>query len=204
MDVPFVDKRVHTPTGVLENSGMGDLNFLLKWKYADSRERGTRRSVAAFYKPHNGEYRNLSGLLATGSGQDNLGLVHLWEWRRGGTTWYANTGYVFRDSRSDTGVDPGGIILFNGAAEHQIGDGPWKAVWELNGQRVGSSDVGGVTTPNTNSTVISLSPGVQYTKKKPGGPIWNFELGVQIPVITEGDRPAIPDETIYAGAYVIF
>jgi hypothetical protein len=205
IDLPAVEKRVHTPNGVVSNSGLGDLTFLGKYKYAENKSKTHRRAFAAFYKARNGEYRNLPGLLATGSGQDNVGLIHLWEWGRGDTTWYANMGYVWTDERSDTNVDPGDLMVFNAAAEHKLGhESPWNFVWEINGRYQGSSEIAGRDAPNTGATIISLTAGLQYTKKKPGGPIVTLEAGVQLPVVTEGDLPALPDHTVYVGGYVIF
>jgi hypothetical protein len=204
IDLPHVTKRVHTANGVLENSGLGDITLLAKYKYSESKEKGRRNAFAAFYKPHNGDYKSLPGLLATGSGQDNVGLIHLWEWRIGDDTWYANTGYVWRGERSDNHLDPGDRIVLNLAAEHKIGDSPWNFVWEVNGQHEPHATQAGQRVPNSGATIVSLTPGVQYIQKDLGGAYVQWEAGVQLPVITEGDLPALPDYTVYVGAFAVF
>jgi hypothetical protein len=202
-DFPYVEKRVHTPGGVVDNSGWGDVNLLAKYKYAEDKKAGTRRAVAVLYKTHTGEYRGLSGLAATGSGQDNLGLIHLWEWNRGTDTWYANLGYIHTGSRDDTGRNPGDQVLFNLAQEHRLGQSPWQFVWELNGVYEGRASQPGSTAPS-GATVVSLAPGVQYVQKKPGGRMTTWEAGVQVPTWKHGNAQALQDYQLYVGAYTVF
>ncbi|MBM3500966.1 MAG: transporter [Armatimonadetes bacterium] len=204
VDIPWVRKEAHTAAGTLDNDGLGDLQFLAKWKYRENKEQGWRRALAAFTKLDTGDTEGLPPLLATGSGQNDFGLTHLWEWRHAGSTWYASTGYVFRDTRDDTGVDPGDWIVLNLAAEHPIGDSHANFVCELNGRREARSRQGGQSLANSGATIFSLTPGVQYVDKKPNGRSITWEAGVQIPVFQHGNLPAIPDYTVYAGGYAIF
>jgi hypothetical protein len=202
-DAPYVEKRVHTPAAVVDNSGWGDVSLLAKYKYAEDKKAGTRRAVALLYKTHTGEYRGLSGLAATGSGQDNIALLHLWEWDRGATNWYANLGYVYTDSRDDTGRNPGDQVLFNLASEHRFGQSPWQFVWEVNGVYEGHATQPG-TTSASGSTVVSLTPGVQYVQKRPGGRMTTWEAGVQVPTLKRGNAQALQDYQLYVGAYTVF
>jgi len=204
VDVPFVAKHVDTPAGALNNSGLGDLTLLGKWKYHEDKAEGKRRAMAGFAKLDTGEHEGQPGLLALGSGQNDLGLIHLWEWRSGSATWYGNLGYVFRDYSSDTGVNPGDWYLFNLAAEHPLGKSPAKFVWEVNGRHESRSHQGGRSLTNTGATIFSLSPGLQYVDKKPNGRSITWEAGVQVPLIKGGNLPAVPDYTAYAGGYAVF
>jgi hypothetical protein len=204
VDFPWVEKRVHTPGGTLDNSGLGDITMLAKWKYHEDKEEGTRQAFAGFVKLHNGDHKGQPGLLATGSGQYDFGLVHLWEWREGTSTFYGNLGYVARDVREDTGVNPGDWVLFNLAAEHKLGKTPLNFVWEVNGRHEMPSHQAGQALAHSGSTVISLSPGFQYVDRKGKGRSVTWEAGVQVPVITEGTLPALPDYTVYAGGYAMF
>jgi len=204
VDLPWVRKSVHTATGTVDNDGLGDIQFLAKWKYREDKEAGWRRAVAAFAKFDTGDAEGLPPLLATGSGQNDFGLTHLWEWRHAGSTWYAGTGYVYRDTRSDTGVNPGDWILLNLAAEHPIGDTHANFVWELNGRREARNRQAGQSLGNSGSTIISLSPGLQYVDKKANGRSITWEAGVQVPLFKHGNLPALPDYTVYAGGYAIF
>jgi hypothetical protein len=204
VDLPWVEKRVHTLNGVLDNDGLGDVQFLAKWKYDENKAEGWRRALAGFAKFDNGDHEGQPGLLATGSGQNDYGLVHLWEWRHADANWYGNLGYVFRDARSDTGVNPGDWILFNLAAEHPVGHSPVNFVWELNGRREARSHLAGQSVPDTGSTIVSVTPGFQYVHKLPEGRSITLETGVQVPFFKLGGLPALPDYTVYAGGYAIF
>ena len=204
VDLPWVQKRVHTPSGLLDNDGLGDVQFLAKWKYDEDKAAGWRRAFAGFVKLDTGDSEGMPPLLATGSAQTDYGLIHLWEWRHAGSTWYANTGYVLRDTRSDTGVNPGDWILLNLAAEHPIGDTHANFVWEINGRREARSRQGGQSLASSGSTIVSLTPGLQYVDKKPNGRSITWEAAVQVPLFKHGDLPALPDYTVYAGGYAIF
>jgi len=203
MDVPWVHKRVHPLAGgTVENDGMGDLFFLAKWKYYDDRHAKTRRAVALSVKTDTGEVEGLPGLLATGTGGTNWNLTHLWEKQTGRTTWYNSLTYSLTGRNRVTGVDPGNLFLFNLAAEHHFAD-HWNFVWEVNGRYQGHFVGPTGTTTLGSSTLLSLTPGVQFTQPRKGG-LTTFEAGVQIPVVTNGDQPSIPDYEVYAGAYTIF
>lgn len=205
VDVPYVSKRVHLADGaVRDSSGLGDLNLLAKYKYSEDKKAGERKAVALFYKTHTGDYRGLSGLLATGTGQDNVGLLHLWEWDRADTNWYANLGYVWTGERKDNHKDGGDLVLFNLAAEHSLGKtSPWRLVGELNGQYEGNGKQAGAPVAGSGSTVISVAPGVQYAEKR-GKTATTWEAGVQVPVVKRGDLPALQDYQLYLGAYTVF
>jgi len=204
VDLPWVEKRAHSPAGTLDNSGLGDIMFLAKWKYHEEKEQGKRRALAGFVKFDNGEHENVPGLVALGSGQNDYGLVHWWEWNQGSATWYGNLAYVLRDFRDDTGVNPGDWFLFNLAAEHKLGDTPVNLVWEINGRHEAPSHQAGRSVANTGSTIVSLTPGLQYVDKGAKGRSITWEAGVQVPVIKDGGLPALPDYTVYAGGYAIF
>lgn len=204
VDIPWVD-REYTPAGgpTQSHEGLGDLLFLGKFKYHDDRADGTRRAVALFVKPRNGDYRDLSPLVATGSGTTNVGLLHLWEQQAGATTWYASAGYVLTGSRGDSGVDPGDLLMGNLAAEQDFGAG-WKGVLELNAQHQFEARQAGADLPNTESGTLALAPGVQYYHQPAPGRQVVLEAGVQIPTFTWGDRGALEEYTAYAGGFVIF
>jgi hypothetical protein len=205
IDLPWVQKQVHSPAGSLDNDSLGDITLLAKYKYHEDKEAGKRRAVAGFVKLGTGDHEGVPPLLATGSGQNDYGLIHLWEWRQGAsTTWYGNLGHVFRDTRSDTGVNPGDWTLFNLAVERKLGDKPLNLICELNGRHEAPSHQAGLSVPNTGSTILSLSPGLQYVDKKPKGRSITWEAGVQVPIVKEGGMPALPDYTVYAGGYAIF
>ncbi len=204
-DMPYVTKRVHGPGGATqENSGWGDVALLAKYKYAEVKSAGRRRAVAVLYKSDTGHTRGLTGLLATGTGQDSLGLLHLWEWRSAGTTWYANAGYVWADERTDTQRNPGDQLVFNLAGERKQKTGPWSFVGELNGQYEGNATQNGAWLPGTGATLLSVAPGVQHTRKSAHGVTTTWEAGVQLPFLRHGDLPAVPDYTVYAGVYTMF
>jgi hypothetical protein len=204
VDIPFVDKELDTPAGPDRNSGLGDLTFLAKWKYHEHKQANHRRALAGFVKLENGEHEGLPPLVSLGSGQMDYGLVHLWEWDTKEANYYASTGYVYRDTRSDTGVNPGDWVLFNAAMEHKLGKTPMNVVIELNGRHELESRRAGASVPSSGATIVSLSPGLQYSQRYKDGTAVTFEMGVQVPVITAGDLPALPDYTFYGGAYVIF
>jgi hypothetical protein len=204
IDLPWVDKQVDTPSGDLDNDGLGDVQFVAKWKYHEDKEAGQRRAIAFTGKFETGEHEGLSPLLAPGTGQNDYGLTHLWEWRHGGATWYGNVGYILKDERADTNVNPGDWLVMNLAAEHQIGDSPVNFVWELNGRHEWHNRAAGLPVPNSGATIVALSPGFQYVSKKPNGRTIALEAGVQVPFFKHGDLPALPDYTVYAGGYAIF
>ncbi|MGQ9731928.1 MAG: transporter [Candidatus Zipacnadales bacterium] len=203
VDVPFEQRRIHTTAGTDEYSSLGDLTFLAKWKYRENREAGERQALALFATLPMGHYKGLPGLLATGSGQHNIGIIHLWEWRMLEATWYANTGYMWRTQRTDTDTKPGEVALFNLAAEHSLGSTALNFVWEINGRYAGHTTGPSGPVMGTSSTVISFSPGFQYHQQR-GHTSLDWEAGIQIPVVTSGGVSALPDYTIYAGGYVIF
>lgn len=204
IDLPLVEKRVHGAAGVLTNRGLGDISLLAKYKYREDNEGGKRRAVAGFVKFHNGEYKGVPNLLATGSGHDDYGLVHLWEWRRGRSIWYGNVGYVHRGTRSDVNINLGDSFIFNLAAEHRLGNSSANLVWEINGRHEAPNEQARRALPNTGATIISLSPAMQYVDQKSDGRSITFEAGVQIPVLKDGNLPALPDYTVYAGGYAVF
>lgn len=203
-DIPWVE-REYTPASGVEQSheGLGDLLLLGKYRYHQDAAAGTRRAVALFIKPNTGDYRNLSPLLATGTGTTNVGIMHLWEWQSGPTTWYAGAGYVYTGDRSDINIDPGDLILANLAAEQDFGDG-WKGVLELNGRHQFEARRGGADVPDTEWTTLSLTPGVQHYSHPAPGRLVVLEAGVQIPALYWGDRGALEDFTAYAGGFMVF
>lgn len=204
MDAPWVNKRWTQANGTLaKENGLGDMLFLLKYKYHDDRADKTRRAWALSLKPHTGDYAGLPGPLALGTGTTDWTALHLWEKATGNTTWYANLGYQLTGSRSDTDRNPGDGILFNLAAEHKLNQ-TTNFVWEINGRYEGNGTGATLPSPPSGGTVISLSPGLQYTKAGSAGRFTTLEAGVQVPVITEGDMPGIPDYTLYAGGYTVF
>jgi hypothetical protein len=101
-------------------------------------------------------------------------------------------------------VNPGDWVLFNAAMEHKLGKTPMNVVIELNGRHELESRRAGASVPSSGATIVSLSPGLQYSQRYKDGTAVTFEMGVQVPVITAGDLPALPDYTFYGGAYVIF
>jgi len=101
-------------------------------------------------------------------------------------------------------VNPGDVWLLNLAQERSLGRKPWNFVWEINGQYQGNASGGAATPATSRATVISLSPGFQYSQKRANGRSVNWEAGLQVPVITRGDSPAIPRYTACAGGYVVF
>jgi len=205
VDAPYVFKRTHGPGGLVrDNSALGDLVFLAKYKYAEDKQAGKRRAVALIYKADTGDTEGLPGLLATGSGQSNLGLIHLWEWRARKATWYASAGYTWTDTRSDNGRNPGDLWTVNLALEQPLGQGAWRAIGELNGQYEGNASGGGATPATSGATVVSFSPGLQYVNQRPSGKSTTWEAGVQLPLITEGNLPALANYTFYAGGYLVF
>lgn len=204
VDAPWVNKRWTQSSGtVATDNGLGDMLFLLKYKYHDNRADKTRRAFALSLKPHTGDYVGLPGPLAQGTGTTDWTLFHLWEKGVGKATWYASLGYSLTGSRSDTGRNPGDAILFNLAAEHKLSP-EMNFVWEINGRYEGNTSGGALPVPASGATTIALTPGLQYTKTRTGGRFTTLEAGVQLPVITEGNLAAIPDYTIYAGGYTVF
>ncbi|MFO8081666.1 MAG: transporter [Armatimonadota bacterium] len=201
-DIPWVLKEFTAPDGTKRDAdGFGDLMFLGKYKYHDDRDAGTRRAFALFIKPDTGDTDVDVPLLRTGTGTTNFGAMHLWEKQAGATTWYASLGYIYTGDSMD--LDPGDVFAGNIAAEHEIGDG-WKGVWEVNARHQGQAELGGQDVPDSEWTVISLSPGVQYWTQPEPGQQAVFEAGVQIPTFEWGDRGALEDYTIYGGGFWIF
>jgi hypothetical protein len=190
-------------SGGQERDSLGDLLLLGKYKYHDNRESGTRRAVALFLKPNDGDSGGDIGLLRTGTGTTNFGVTHLWEQEAGDTTWYASAGYIFTGDNERMNVDPGDIITANLAAEQDLGSG-WRGVLELNGQYQARARRDGADLPDSESTVIAISPGVQYYTQPAPGQMAVFEAGVQIPTFKWGDRAALEDYTIYGGGYWVF
>jgi hypothetical protein len=141
--------------------------------------------------------------LAQGTGTTDWTALHLWEQGRGDTTWYASLGYSLTGSRSDNGRNPGDALLFNLAAEEKLNPRT-NVVWEINGRYEGNTSGGALPASASGSTVISISPGLQYTKPGTGGRFTTLEAGVQLPAYTHGDLSALPDYTIYAGGYTVF
>jgi hypothetical protein len=204
-DVPWVRKRLTATDGsVRTESGLGDLMLLAKYEYHDDRASQTRRAVALSLKPRTGDYRELPGLLATGSGTTDWALLHLWEQGRGDSTWYASLGYVLTGTRSDVNRDPGDVFVYNLAAEHRLGRGPWQAVWELNGRHEQRATEGGVRVAPSGASLLFFTPGLQYLQPGRAGRLATFEAGLQIPVLKTGNLPAVPEYTLYAGGYAVF
>lgn len=204
MDAPWVNKRWTAPDGtVREENGLGDMLFLAKYKYYDNKAERTRRAWALSLKPHTGDTRGLPPPLAQGSGSTDFSLIHLWEKGSGDTTWYGSLGYTFTDDHADLNRDPGDVALFNLAAERKLSP-RWNFVAELNGRYEGNSQSEGAVVPGTGALIMSLSPGFQYTRTKPGGKLLTLEAGVQVPVIKAGDAAAIQDYTAYVGGYTVF
>jgi len=204
VDIPWID-REYAPAGGAAQShdGLGDLLFLGKYRYHDDRTDGTRRAVALFLKPNTGDYRDLSPLLATGSGTTNVGVMHLCEKQDGPTIWYASAGYVSTGSRSDLNVDPGDLVMANFAAEQDFGDG-WKGVLELNGQHQFEARRAGEGVPHTEWTTLSFAPGVQHYSQPAPGQQLVLEAGMQVPTFAWGDKGALEEYTAYAGGFLIF
>jgi hypothetical protein len=203
-DVPWVSKEFTAPDGTeRDTDGFGDMLFLGKYRYHDSREDGTRRAVALFLKPDTGDTDSDAPLLRTGTGTTNFGVNHLWEKQAGATTWYASLGYIYTGENNAINLDPGDVFFGNIAAEHDIGDG-WKGVWEINARHQGQAERAGSDVPDSEWTTISLSPGVQYYTTPAPGEKAVFEAGVQIPTFEWGDRGALEDYTIYGGGFWIF
>lgn len=201
MDVPWVFRRATGNDGITrENDDIGDIVLLAKGKYYENKERNSRRSWAVSLKLDTPPTVGLAAPLATGTGTTDLSLIHLWEKGAGDTTWYGSLGYTFTGDRPDLNRDPGDVVFANVAAEHKLGDSPWNFVWELNSRYEGEAWGAWET---TGGATVSVTPGFQYTRPRPGG-LLTLEAGVQIPVITTGDAPAIPDYTMYAGGYIIF
>jgi hypothetical protein len=197
-DVPWVSKHVTTNSGsTLDNDSVGDVLLLVKGKYHDNKESRSRRAWALSLKLNTGETGGLPPALATGSGTIDWTVAHLWEKGVGRATYYASTGYTNTGSRRDLGRNPGDVLFLNLAGEHKLGGSPWNFVWEMNGRYEGPT-AGAEGT--TEATTIALSPGLQYVR--PGK--LQLEAGVQVPVLTWGDAPALPDYTAYAGGFIIF
>jgi hypothetical protein len=204
VDVPYVRKRVTGLGGVeTTNDGLGDLFFLAKYKYHDSKRHRLRQAAFVALKAENGEAEGLPGPLALGTGTTDWTFGHLWEKGLGEATGYASVGYTLTGDRDDLGTDPGDAIFFNVAAEHPIGHQGLQFVWEINGRHTGSTEAGGGTVPNTDSLIVAFSPGVQYVRRLKSGPL-QLEAGVQIPVYMQGDAPAIPNYTAYVGGFIVF
>ena len=200
-DIPWISNEFDPGAGAKRTEeGFGDLLFLGKYMYHDNREAATRRAVALFIKPDTGDSSTDIGLLRTGTGTTNVGVNHLWEKQSGETTWYASVGYIYTGENGSLDLDPGDVIVGNIAAEHELG-GAWKGVWEINARHQGQAERAGADVPNSESTIIALSPGVQYQMQPAPGEIAVFEAGVQIPTFTWGDSAAIEDYTIYGGGY---
>lgn len=205
VDLPWVRKRLTANDGsVRTESGLGDVLLLAKYRYYNRPAARSRRAVSIYVKPHTGDYRDLPGLLAPGSGTTDWGLVHLWEQGRGATTWYASFGYVLTGTRSDLDRDPGDAWTYNLAAEHRLGRGRWNALAELNGRHEGRAHEKGQRVAASGASLLSFSPGVQYVQPGRAGRSTTLEAGVQIPLLRQGNLPAVPQYTAYLGGYAIF
>lgn len=203
-DLPLITKRLEAADGSTQsNTDLGDVVVLAKYQYHQEPARGRRQGVAALVKTDTGDSTATPALLATGSGQTSVGLLHLWEWREASSTWYASAGYLWTDERSDTGRDPGDQVLFNLAAEHPLRGRPMNLVWEINGVYEGHAESAGKGVANTGSTLVSFTPGVQYNLSR-GATRITLEAGVQVPVVKRGDLPVLNDYQAYMGGYVIF
>ena len=161
--------------------------------------------MAAFLalKAENGDAEGLPGPLALGTGTTDWTFGHLWEKGFGRATGYASLCYTLTGDRDDLGTDPGDVICFNLAAEHRLNDRGLQFVWEINGRHTGSTEAGGISVPNTDSFIVSVSPGLQLVRPTKSG-LFQLEAGVQIPVYLQGDAPAIPNYTAYAGGFIVF
>jgi len=203
-DLPYVRQEIELASGDTgSNSGLGDITLLAKYQYHNDQASRHRRALAVFYKLENGDSNAAPALLSLGTGQENIGLIHLWEWDRSKVNWYANLGYVWT-GELDSGKNPGDVILFNLAAEHRLGQTPWRFVWELNGQLQGKSDLNGAGVAQSGATTIYFTPGFQWVGQKHGSTVWNWETGVQLPLYEKGFLPAAQDYKLYAGGYVMF
>ncbi|MHB8996803.1 MAG: transporter [Armatimonadota bacterium] len=204
VDAPFVRRRWIQPGGAkVSESGLGDLFFHLKYKYHDNRPDRTRRAWQLSLKPHTGDYVGLPGPLAQGTGTTDWIALHLWEKERGNKTYYSSLGYVLTGSRSDTGRNPGDLILFNLAVERKLNPRT-NFVWEIMGRYEGNASGGALPAPPSGATVVSISPGLQYTMTASDGRYTTLEAGFPIPLIRKGDLPAIQDYAVYAGGYTVF
>ena len=204
VDAPFVRRRWIQANGThLSESGLGDMVFVLKYKYHDDCANGTRRAWALSLKPHTGDYVGLPFPLAQGTGTTDWIATHLWEEARGQTTWYASAAYVLTGSRSDLDRNFGDLIQLNIAAEHRLSQRA-NFLWELMGRYEGNASGGPAPAPPSGATLISFSPGFQYTKTASDGRYTTFEAGVPIPFVHKGYLPAISDYTIYFGGYTVF
>lgn len=204
-DVPWVRKRLTANDGsVRKESGLGDVLLLAKYRYHNRPAARSRRAVALYVKPHTGDYRDQPGLLAPGSGTVDWGLIHLWEQGRGATTWYASLGYVLTGTRSDLDRNPGDAWTYNLAAEQPLGKGRWSLVAEVNGRHEGRAYEKGQRVAASGASLLSFSPGLQYVQPGRAGRSTTLEAGVQIPLLRQGNLPAVPEYTAYAGGYAVF
>jgi len=110
--------------------------------------------------------------------------------------------YSLTGRNSATGVNPGDLVLVSLAAEHNFAN-HWNFTWEVNGRHQGDFKGPGGALVMENSTIIFLTPGLQYTRLRKGGQT-TVEASVQIPFIRAGDQPTIPDYELHIGAYTIF
>jgi hypothetical protein len=204
MDAPFVRRRWIQASGTrITESGLGDLLFVLKYKYHDDRSNQTRRAWQLSLKPHTGDYAGLPFPLAQGTGTTDWIATHLWEKEAGDKTWYASASYVLTGSRSDLGLNPGDLILLNFAVERKL-NVRTNFVWEVMGRYEGNASRGALPAPPSGATVISISPGLQYTMAGSDGRFTTLEAGFPIPLIRKGDLPAIQDYAVYVGGYTVF
>lgn len=201
-DIPWVSKHVTTSGGsALDNDDLGDITLLVKSKYHDNRAQRSRRAWALSLKLDTGDTRGTPAALATGSGTTDWSVIHLWEQGLGDATYYASTGFTITGRRGDLNRNPGDVVFLNLAGEHPVGHSPWQFVWEMNGRYEGETKGAEAT---TGATTVSLSPGVQYVRPGKQGKLLQLEAGVQVPALTWGDAPAIPDYTAYGGGAIVF
>ena len=97
----------------------------------------------------------------------------------------------------------GDLIFLNLAAEHKL-NARTNFVWEIMGRYEGNASGGPLPAPPSGATIVSISPGLQYTMTASDGRYTTLEAGMPIPIIRKGDLGAIPDYTIYAGGYTVF
>lgn len=205
MDVPWVFREMTSTTGVTtRNDDLGDLFFLVKGKYYDNKEKQEKRAFSLSLKTHTGEFSGLPAGLATGTGTEDFTISHLWQKGMGRTTWYASAGYTFPGQRPDLLRDPGDVAFANLALTHPVITHHTYFVGEVNlAHRRKAHDVSGEV-PDSDSTILYLSPGLQCYHPQADGRSLQLEAGVQIPVLMNGNAPSIPDYTFYGGGYVVF
>ncbi len=210
--VPYTNKRLKTPGGTRENSGVGDARLFARYTVLQQNTPGKTLRLAPFIgiEAPTGASResDAGGLLPPslqlGSSSWDIfgGLVATYattRWQVDGQISYqkntAANGFKAGDHyRADASLQYRlATPSFNGAPAYLYG------VIEANAIVTDKDQFTGVINANSGGSLLLIAPGIQYAT-----PRWIAEAAVQIPVAQDMGGPLEKDVTIRAGFRVNF